>query len=301
VSDDTLEPKRRQSPRKLESKNVLGEDTSRLQREYESAHPPDPIDRVPVDPPEVASALVTVTEGEYDVLARLEDVPRILAEVTDVVQAKETLTAARVIEAYAKGKKLGEEILRLAFRFKALAKRRLGETLRDINLRSGRPRKMVDDDDHFGAASVPTTLKEMGVSKDESAQAQAYAAVPIVRFEELVGSVGLSDTALLRAVNESKQGVAATHKEQKTPRVVRKQAATELAPAEPASEEARAEKAAAAEASDCFQQAALLVAEGARLYFAERPDLRPELRAAIAGWFTDTERDLRNFANEIKK
>jgi hypothetical protein len=139
--------------------------------------------------------------ADHDVLARLESMPLVLAQVTDVLQAKEALTAAKVIEAYVRGKKIGEEILRLAFRFKAQAKRRLGEMLlqakEDGRLYGGRPQKTVDYHDRF-------LLADWKVSKDESAQAQAYAVVPAADFDEMVESSGLSDTALWRAVSARK-------------------------------------------------------------------------------------------------
>ena len=45
---------------------------------------------------------------------------------------------------------------------------------------------------------------DLSLSKDESAQARAYAAVPEAEFSVLVDSVGLSDTALWRAISASK-------------------------------------------------------------------------------------------------
>jgi hypothetical protein len=240
----------------LRSETCVGVDSTELQRKYESSPsslscPSLPVETAPEVPPP-SSALVAVTAADDDVLARLESVPQILAEVTDAFQAKEALTAARVIENYAKEKRVGEEILRLAFRFKSLAKRRLGEILAAAKAKG----ELAGQGGDRKSKSSLTTLKlsDLAISKDESAQAQAYAAVPEAKFEELVGSVGLSDTALWRAVNESKQGkhvVAAARKERK-PHAMRKREATRLAPAELAvAEEEKvaiaAEEAAAAE------------------------------------------------------
>jgi hypothetical protein len=152
------------------------------------------------------------------VLARLEKVHALLAEVETVPQAKEAIAAAKAVEIYARETKASEAILRLAFHFKSLAKYRLGEMVVKEKaagrLREGRPGKTVDGDDRF-------SLADLGISKDESSQAQEFASVSEEAFKELLlggaGSGELSDAALLRRIRAAKAGTTTPAKAKRQP------------------------------------------------------------------------------------
>jgi hypothetical protein len=138
------------------------------------------------------------------VLTRLEKVRGLLAEVRTVPQAKDAVAAAKAVEIYARETKASAAILGLAFRFRSLAKRRLGEVVVQEKaagrLREGRPEKTVLGEDRF-------SLADLGISKNESAQAQEFASVSEEAFERMLGEAGsgeLSDKALLRQIRAAK-------------------------------------------------------------------------------------------------
>jgi hypothetical protein len=151
------------------------------------------------------AALVVPEADESGIVARLENVHRLLAEVVTVPQAKEALAAAKAVEIYAKETKTSAAILRLAFRFRSLAKRRLGETI--VRMQEAGELEARGGDRKSKSTASTLKLRDLGISKDESAQAQAFASVSEEAFERMLGDAGseeLSDAALLRRIRAAK-------------------------------------------------------------------------------------------------
>lgn len=156
-----------------------------------------------LEPAEVRIVPAGGDESE-SVLAKLEKVRGLLAEVRTVPQAKEVIAAARAVEIYARETRASADILTRAFRIRSLAKRRLGEVVvREKaagRLKEGRPGKTVVADDRF-------SLADLGISKDESARAQEFASVSGEAFERALdesGSGDLSERGLLRRIRAAK-------------------------------------------------------------------------------------------------
>jgi hypothetical protein len=128
-----------------------------------------------------------------------------LAEIATVPQAKEAIAAAKAVELYAKETKVSAAILALAFRVRSLAKRRLGETI----VKMQETGELEGKGGNRKSKSTPSTLKlrDLDISKYESARAKAFASVSEPEFERMLGEAGpadLSDAALLRRIRAAK-------------------------------------------------------------------------------------------------
>ena len=113
-------------------------------------------------------------------LAIMSRASKMLAEATTIQKAKELKDLALTAADWARRKGMGEEAIQHCRRYAVLAEVRLGEMLAATERRSakhskgggskGARRRPLPD--------VPPTLKELGVSKRESAEAQVLAALP---------------------------------------------------------------------------------------------------------------------------
>jgi hypothetical protein len=128
----------------------------------------------------------------------------LLAEIRTVPEAREAVAAAKAVQIYAQETKASAAILGLAFRVRSLAKRRLGMVVvREKaagRLREGRPEKTVLGEDRF-------SLADLGISKNESAQAQEFASVSETEFERILDEAGsgeLNERALLRRIRATR-------------------------------------------------------------------------------------------------
>jgi hypothetical protein len=168
-----------------------------------AAEPSDETGVLP-EPPSVALVPgVDPADTSEIVLARLENVHRLLAEVTTVPQAKAAVAAAKAFEIYARETKTSADILRLAFRFKSLAKRRLGEMV--VKMKEAGELEGQGGDRKSKSPAGTLKLKDLGISKKESVRAQEFASVSEQEFERMLGDAGsLSDAALLRRIRAAK-------------------------------------------------------------------------------------------------
>ena len=179
--------------------------TSPIEDVLEKVSEPEPTETEGSEP---STALVVPGAGEDEseiVLARLEKVRGLLAEIATVPQAKEAVAAAKAVELYAKETKASAAILALAFRVRSLAKRRLGETI----VKMQKTGELEGKGGNRKSKSTPSTLKlrDLDISKDESARAKAFASVSEPEFERMLdesGSEELSDKALLRRIRATK-------------------------------------------------------------------------------------------------
>lgn len=134
-----------------------------------------------------------------------------LAEAKTIQQTKKILDVAHAAEIYAKRQHLGEEAMDIALSIKVEALRKLGEMLQAApkaagakglpggGTRGSKKEPRVDD---------PPTLKELGLTKKESAVAQKLAALPEKDFEQVrEGHVTVAKA--IAAVNQTKPAAPA--------------------------------------------------------------------------------------------
>jgi len=181
------------------------ESTSPIEDVLEKVSEPKPTETEGSEP---STALVVAGAGEDKseiVLAGLERVRGLLAEIATVPQAKEALAAAKAVEIYARATKASTDILRLAFGFKSLAKRRLGEMV--VKMKEAGELDGHGGDRKSKSPAGTLKLKDLGISKKESVRAQEFASVSEPEFERILDEAGggeLSDAALLRRIRAAK-------------------------------------------------------------------------------------------------
>lgn len=111
-------------------------------------------------------------------IAKLEQVNRLLAECKTMPQAKHYRDMGEAARLFARMNGLGLEAQNNAAEFKLRSERRLGEMLKQMELRAGRPGKK----NATGTSSI-SQLKALGISQNQSSHWQQLAAVPARRFE----------------------------------------------------------------------------------------------------------------------
>lgn len=122
-------------------------------------------------------------------LAVLTHASQLLAEATTIQKAKELKDLALTAQDWAKRKNLGKAAIEHCRRYALLAERRIGELLQptaratgaDI---AGRPKQL--DGSRALPSNRPPTLAELGLTKRESAEAQALAELSEEQFNEVV-------------------------------------------------------------------------------------------------------------------
>lgn len=138
---------------------------------------------------------------EKNALVKLGDATRMLAEVRDAPSAKKVMDLAAAAELYARKAKLGEESIRYASGIKLDAERKLGEYLRQApkatgTAGQGRPALGGTDKEPPKQDQAPT-LKDLGISKKLSSEAQRLASIPDDAFAR-VKSGEVKPTVALR-------------------------------------------------------------------------------------------------------
>lgn len=113
-------------------------------------------------------------------LARLDQATQLLAKARTVDEVKLVRDQAEVARLYARERKLGLEAQNHAAEIKIRAERRLGELLEETPKQHG----ARDGTESSRSTPLPPSLKELGVSKDESSQCQQIAALPEPVFEK---------------------------------------------------------------------------------------------------------------------
>jgi len=121
---------------------------------------------------------VKVTEG----LRKLDNATRMLAEVRDAKDAKHVMDIASAAEHYARKQKLGEEAIGHAHSIKIEAQAMLGAFLEQAEKHiGGRPSETSCD---LQPVSKPSTLADLGLTKEESVNSQLLAAIRNEQPEE---------------------------------------------------------------------------------------------------------------------
>lgn len=135
---------------------------------------------------------------ESQSIALLDNATKLLAEVKTIDDAKNLMDMASAAKHYAHKHHLGKEAVKYASTIEIAAQIKLGEILlvTEKNKGAATPHNAVDHDDR-----VQPTLKEMGVSKDESAEAQALARLP----EEVQEKVKSGKTSKKAATTKARQ------------------------------------------------------------------------------------------------
>ena len=117
------------------------------------------------------------------VLAKLDQAARMLAEVSTVQEATEIADVAHAAHAYAKRAKLGREAQTRAASIRFQAERKAGEFLGEMEFDvGGRPKTGPI------VGPVKETLEDLGLTKNESSRFQLLAKVPEGEF---LGEMGL--------------------------------------------------------------------------------------------------------------
>jgi N6-adenosine-specific RNA methylase IME4 len=137
---------------------------------------------------------------EMNSLIVMSHAEKLLAEATTVQKAKELKDLSLTAADWAKRKDLGEEAIRHARMYAFLAERRMGELLIQTERHpAGRPSRIGR-----GSRPIPPKLKDLGISKDESSQAQFVASLSEKDFEGLRGG----DITLTEAKRRAKRQMA---------------------------------------------------------------------------------------------
>lgn len=110
-----------------------------------------------------------------------------LAEADTIQKAKELKSLALTAADWAKRKGMGEDAIQHCRSYALEAERKMGQMLADaprpVGSDKGGRKKL--DGSRRAPSNPPPTLKEIGLSKKESANAQRLAALPVQRFEEV--------------------------------------------------------------------------------------------------------------------
>lgn len=122
--------------------------------------------------------------SETGALAQISQARRFLEQAKDLTDIKAVKDMAEAARLYARAKHLGLETENAAAEIKVRAERKLGETLASSDLnKGGRPMKTTRPG---RAVSEDPTLAQLGITDDESSNAQAIAELPEVDFEQIV-------------------------------------------------------------------------------------------------------------------
>lgn len=119
-----------------------------------------------------------------------------LSVARTVQEAKHIADVAAAAEVYARRVKLSGETIEYAQEIRLRAERLLGEMLARAPKRKGRLKRgsALPEDNNGG----PSTLAELGVTKQLSSQAQRLAAVPVKVFEQKLATGERRPTAFIR-------------------------------------------------------------------------------------------------------
>ncbi len=128
-------------------------------------------------------------------IARVADMKRALDVAGTFLDVKTIATQAEVMREYLK--KIGASVMVIngAAEVKIRAERKMGDELRKLDLRAGRPQK---NGDMMSPLSAPT-LTDLGIEKKQSSRWQIMASVPEAEFEAEVAKVAKSGGELTTA------------------------------------------------------------------------------------------------------
>ena len=166
-------------------------------------------------PVETDYKTLQVIEG----IKRLKDLVPTIKDCRTVEEVQHIKHSCNLIQTYAQQRDLNRELVLWAQRCALICERKIGEMLSAMKarreLREGKRQKdTIDAVDSI--ISKTTTLKELGISPDESSDAQALASVPQAELEQIID----------KRTNQKKQ----TLSRQAVVREARKRAATVVKP-----------------------------------------------------------------------
>jgi hypothetical protein len=127
--------------------------------------------------PDDPAAIVAAADDPTQAILVLVDRARAwLVEATHVEDVVDVKAKAAAIHAYTVQARLGAEAQAAALQIQRRAERRAGELVAEANLQPHRPKK----------ASSATTLPDLGITRDESAEFQKLAAIPEHEFDDII-------------------------------------------------------------------------------------------------------------------
>lgn len=152
----------------------------------------------------MTEAAIAVQEYAETQLGFLEHAATYLAQARSIDDVKLIRDKAQAITAYARQQKLGLQMQNDAAEVKIRAERRVGELLADTELNKGGRPKENQSNDTTGFYS----LKEMGLSRDDSSRWQKLAGMSDVDFEQYLASTRdagkeLTTAGVLRAASST--------------------------------------------------------------------------------------------------
>lgn len=150
--------------------------------------------------------------SETGALAQISQARRFLEQAKDLTDIKAVKDMAEAARLYARAKRLGLDTENAAAEIKVRADRKLGEVLAVTDKqRPGDYRKPSSE----SSVPIPPSLSDLGISYDESSNAQAVAALPDEVFEQVMSETKaagkrLATKPLIREGRKRKRAEAAT-------------------------------------------------------------------------------------------
>lgn len=118
-------------------------------------------------------------------LQKLTNASRILAEVSTAREAKDLKDTAAAAKYFARKKGLGQESIQYAHSIMIDAERKMGEILKATQRNLGAKGSIVTGNTRLPVTDETPTLADLGISKRESAEAQALASLPQKTFDAI--------------------------------------------------------------------------------------------------------------------
>jgi len=144
--------------------------------------------------------------GQTKSITLLNNATKMLAEVKNIDDAKTLMDKASAAKHYAQKHGLGKEAVSFAKSIEISAEIKLGEIMKDMEKNEG-----GDPVEHDNRVDEPPTLKEIGISKDLSAESQILAGMS-EEDQEKVKSGKLSKQAAKRKHKKEKDETAIKNK-----------------------------------------------------------------------------------------
>ena len=152
--------------------------------------------------------------NEKNSLALLSNASKMLAEIKTIDDAKNLMDTAAAVKLYAQKHKLGKEAVGHAHEIEIRAEKKLGEMLEVMEKNKGAMgigTSVVNQDDR-----TPTTLAEIGITKNLSSEAQTLAQIEEDVFEK-VATGKKSKQAAVKEVKQKKRNAKLKEKSTELP------------------------------------------------------------------------------------
>src|SRR5262249_32783331 len=119
-------------------------------------------------------------------IARLDVAQHALAECKTAMEAKQIADVAEAARVYLERTNASVETVNRATEVRLLAERQMGEFLKDMPKNHGANGSRVTGSDREPVRDSTPTLREIGISKKQPAQAQHLASIPREEFDERI-------------------------------------------------------------------------------------------------------------------